>query len=98
MRSHAILLSVTVLISLQPLAFADDSPCVKALMSQPSCVNRVNAESFCSRTDDDEIVQRASGCVARMKSAGMNPESATAMCLGGFVRSSNEKANETLCN
>jgi hypothetical protein len=93
------LLSLAVILA-STVAFADInlSQCESILMSQPNCVNRINATRFCKNIGNSkEIADMASKCIADM-SAGTKPTNSTIMmCLGGFSTSTNPADNETLC-
>ena len=76
--------------------------CITELMSQPSCINRLNATNACKLFGNSpEAVTMIQKCVAKQGfipgTKIMAPENIIALCLGGISGSSKAKDNETYC-
>jgi hypothetical protein len=83
---------------------ADKKPldCIKTLMSEPSCIDRLNATNACKNRDhDEEYIKLIQGCITQMSKPGdsaSRKNNTIAMCLGGFSSSSKVSTKETYCN
>lgn len=75
------------------------SECETSLMSEPVCVNKINASSYCQNMgDSQEVAQMALHCLERMSHGTRPDKNAVALCLAGFVISSKVEDNRSLCN
>jgi hypothetical protein len=74
------------------------SDCVIKLMSSPSCVNQINAISFCMSNDDNIVLaDKAVKCVVSFGPGGFQDRDLP-VCLDNWVSSSRPLDNRTLCN
>ena len=72
--------------------------CQTTLMSSPSCVNHINATSFCRNMGNtQEVAKTAADCLALMSPNARPSNDVIGMCLAGFATSSRDADNETLC-
>ncbi len=106
----SIFVLVTMLVSINSFSAeaikntAEDKPfdCITALMSQPSCINRLNASNACKFFENSpaavEMIQK---CVVKQGFAGgteiMAPRNIVTLCLAGSSWSNKAKDNETFC-
>lgn len=76
--------------------------CITELMSQPSCINRLNATNACKMFGGSpEAVSMIQKCVAKQGFHGgagaIAPANVVALCLAGVSSSNKASDNETYC-
>ncbi len=94
------LLFFTFLMTFSVIGFADEtiSDCTRGLMSQPLCISKINAKSFCARLGDSVgVVDKVNGCFQKLGVAFQNKQELTMMCLAGYKTSRNADENKSLC-
>lgn len=85
------------------IASEELSDCAVRLMSQPMCVTKINAESFCktfptSNASSDGILNSIEDCFKKYRRTNMDQKNLTLLCLGQVRTSTSEDANVTFCN
>jgi hypothetical protein len=74
------------------------SHCANDLMSEPLCITKINAKSFCKMMGDGhDVVDAVSGCFKKLGPSVSNKQELTMVCLAGYKTSSRPSDNETFC-
>jgi hypothetical protein len=85
---------------METVKLAEEKPvdCLTVLMSEPSCVDRLNATDFCDKNPRTELIKLVQNCIQNGDKISGAKNDRIALCLGGFRSSSNPKSKESFCN
>ena len=76
--------------------------CITILMSEPICIDRLNATNFCEKGRVSEVrIKMIQKCMTKMSSPNdtqIRKNSVIAACLAEFSSNSSPKSKETYCN
>jgi len=80
------------------LAESNLSDCTRGLMSQPLCITKINAKSFCQKMGDSvDAIAAISDCFQQLGALTQNKQELTMLCLAGYKTSSKASDNKSLC-
>lgn len=81
-----------------PIVKEEPFDCTTELMSEPTCMDRLNAARTCKGQKTKAFSTVITDCVKKYEGMLRSKSNAIAMCTGGYTSSTKKEDNETLCN